>query len=339
MNRWQRVTRPLPVRLLAAGVALVVVTWLAAAALTAPGSGAPAGRDAVSSGGSSGAARPGIVAGPAEADAPAAKLDQRAASMPAPAPVPGAPAPVNPDLIGQERAVVRTARLTLDVADPPAASARVRAAATAASGFVANEQTRDRSANLTLRVPTTRLDELIGQLTGPGGPGGVGGLGKVTDRAEQAEDVTDQMADLEGRLNNQRASVARIRALLERAVTVGDVVAIESELTQRQGELESLEKRMAAVAGRVALATLTVTLNPEAPPPLAEAPGGFLAGLASGWRAFLTTGTAVLTVLGVLAPFLAALAVIVGLLLGARGMLRRGRRAASGESAATGSGG
>lgn len=335
MNRWQRATRRLPARLLAAGVALVVVTWLAAAALTAPGSGAPAGRDAVSSGGSSGAARPGIVAGPAEADAPAAKLDQRAAPMLAPAPgrVPGAPAPVNPDLIGQERAVVRTARLTLDVADPPAASARVRAAATAVSGFVANEQTRDRSANLTLRVPTTRLDELIGQLTGPGG------VGKVTDRAEQAEDVTDQMADLEGRLNNQRASVARIRALLERAVTVGDVVAIESELTQRQGELESLEKRMAAVSGRVALATLTVTLNPEAPPPSAEAPGGFLAGLAAGWRAFLATGTAVLTALGVLAPFLAALAVIVGLLLGARGMLRRGRRAASGESAATGGGG
>ncbi|GAA5155353.1 hypothetical protein GCM10023321_28540 [Pseudonocardia eucalypti] len=328
MNRWQRATRRLPVRLLAAGVALVVVTWLAAAALTAPGSGAPAGRDAVSSGGSSGAARPGIAAGPAEADAPAAKLDQRAAPMPAPAP--GAPAPVNPDLIGQERAVVRTARLTLDVADPPAASARVRAAA---CGFVANEQTRDRAANLTLRVPATRLDELIGQLTGPGG------VGRVTDRAEQAEDVTDQMADLEGRLNNQRASVARIRALLERAVTVGDVVAIESELTQRQGELESLEKRMAAVSGRVALATLTVTLNPEAPPPLAEAPGGFLAGLAAGWRAFLATGTAVLTVLGVLAPFLAALAVIVGLLLGARGTLRRGRRAASGESAATGSGG
>jgi hypothetical protein len=67
----------------------------------------------------------------------------------------------------------------------------------------------------------------------------VGDVAAVSGRLRSvaADDVTDQVADLDGRLASQRAGVVRIRALLDKATSVGDVVLIESELTQREADL------------------------------------------------------------------------------------------------------
>jgi Domain of unknown function (DUF4349) len=232
-----------------------------------------------------------------------------------PPPGPGGPdVPVDVSGASQERSMVRTARLELTASDVPAVAGRVRAIAAGVGGFVASEQSLDRSATFTLRIPAPRLDEVMTQLSGEG---------TVTTRTEQADDVTDQLADLDGRVQTAKASVARVRALLDKATTVGDVVMIESELTQREAELESLTKRLAAVTGRVALSTLTVRLTP-APAPDAPPPGGgFRAGLTAGWHALLTAGAALLTVCGAVLPFLLPLAVLGGVVLLARRIPRR----------------
>jgi hypothetical protein len=311
---WRRRTVRLPL----VGAALVVllgVTWAAAvASVTTAGDGTggvPSGR--------SGAARYGAQA-------------KSYASSPAPPGEP--PAPVDVSGAEQDRQVARTARLALTVADLPTVAGRVRGIAAGVGGFVASEQSRDHpatssapaasssttspAATFVLKIPATRLDEVIGQLIG---------AGKVTERSEQADDVTDQVADLDGRLAAQRASVTRVRALLDKAATVGDIVMIESELTQREAALESLQKRLAAVTGRVAMSTLTVELTP-APAPEDRAGTGFLGGLASGWRAFLAAGGGLLTAFGVALPFLVLLALLAGAWLAAR-RLMRGRRTSS----------
>jgi hypothetical protein len=245
-------------------------------------------------------------------------------------PGPGAPdVPIDVSGAAQERSMVRTARLELTVSDVPAVAGRVRAIGTGVGGFVASEQSVDRSATFTLRIPAPRLDEVMTQLSGEG---------TVSTRTEQADDVTDQLADLDGRVQTAKASVARVRALLDKATSVGDVVMIESELTQREAELESLTKRLAAVSGRVALSTLTVRLTPAPAPDTPPPGGGFRAGLASGWHALLTAGAALLTVCGAVLPFLLPLGVLGGLALLGRRMLRRrsSTTPAGGSSAADG---
>ena len=153
-----------------------------------------------------------------------------------------------------------------------------------------------------LRVPADRLPALLTQLHG---------LGTLVSEDQSADDVTGQVIDVAARISAQRASVARIRALLAKATTLGQVVQVEGELTTRQAALESLEGQAAALADQTTLATATVTIvGPKAVVTVtkpAPAPTGFAAGLSKGWHAFSVAGTWLLTTLGVLLPFLVLL--------------------------------
>lgn len=289
---------------------------------TEPSAGSPIGEAARNA-----APSTGVMAGPSP------RTSRIAPPVPVPVPVPVPPAPSPPPAstapvdIAPDRLIVRTARLGLTVADLPAVSATVRDAAASVGGYVASENTVDKSATFTVRVPSARLDEVMGRLAA---------AGTVTERYGQADDVTDQMVDVQSRLATQQISVARMRALLARATTVGEVVSVESELTAREADLESLQRRLAAVSGRVELSTLTVSLAPAqvaAPPPTAD---GFLAGLAAGWRAFAAAASGTLTALGAALPFLVAIAVLGGFVLLGRRALRRHRAATAALAAVAG---
>jgi predicted nucleic acid-binding Zn-ribbon protein len=73
-------------------------------------------------------------------------------------------------------------------------------------------------------------------------------LGEVRYRDRTAEDVTDQVTDVEARVATQRASIARLRVLLDDAADLRDVVTLEGELARREADLDSLLRRQAAPA-------------------------------------------------------------------------------------------
>jgi hypothetical protein len=150
------------------------------------------------------------------------------------------------------------------------------------------------------------------------------GLGHVSRQGASAQDVTDQLVDVHSRITSQQASVTRVRALLAKANSISDIVSIEGELTQREADLESLEQRSAELTGQVTMSTVTVQLGRSTGPPIVEPvqSGGFLAGLGSGWHAFVAALGAALVVVGAVLPF----AVILGVpALGVWWWLRRRR--------------
>ncbi|MER7013257.1 DUF4349 domain-containing protein [Saccharopolyspora sp. NPDC000359] len=198
----------------------------------------------------------------------------------------------------QRREVIRTAELDVEVDDVAAATAKVRRRAEAAGGHLEREDSYRTSTTLAVRIPAPELDRALADLAA---------LGRVTSRSQQAEDVTDQLVDTRSRIDSQRASVQRLRELMNRAETVDEVVSIESELTSRESELESLQRREAAMSNQVRLATLTITLEPQ--PAKSDEDTGFLAGLDQGWRALTGAGAATLTALGAILPFAALLAI------------------------------
>ena len=73
-------------------------------------------------------------------------------------------------------------------------------------------------------------------------------------------DVTDQATDLEIRLANARALRARLEALLADATTVTEVLEVERELSRVTTEVEQLDGQLRALADRVALSTVRVTV-------------------------------------------------------------------------------
>jgi hypothetical protein len=294
-------------------VALVVLAGLAVAVIGAGVVGA-GGRG----GGSSSS-----VASPAVAEyAPSggAAADSAVGERAAPATVPGDPGRGVP-IGGVQRSLVRSAEVTVEVADPAAGVRDVRAAAVAAGGFVAQEQSGADSGWMVLRVPADALDRLVEQ---------VSTFGTVTDRSTAVVDATEEVVDLDARVASQQASVARVRALLAEATSIGDVVAIESELARREADLDSLTSRLTALRDQVAFSTLTVDLRGPAAGVDDDdpAPVGFLEGLGAGWAGLLALGAGTGAVLGFVLPFVPVLAVLAGIAwLVTRGVRRR--RAAS----------
>lgn len=210
------------------------------------------------------------------------------------------------------RRVVRTAALTVQTQDPSAAARRAEELATGVGGYVADEKTTTEPgrpaytvAQLVLRVPP---DELDGVLTG------LQQLGRRISQTRSADDVTEEYVDVEQRLATQRASLQRVRTLLSRAEDIGDVVRLESELTERQADLESLEARLRVLGDRTDLATVTATFEPPpavaGPRPPATDDRGFFVGLREGWRAFTAAIAVALTVLGAVLPFAVVAAVL-----------------------------
>jgi hypothetical protein len=213
------------------------------------------------------------------------------------------------------RSIVYKGSITVRVPDLTDAVSRAEALATGSGGLVAQEQTTEDprhrgygQATLTLRVPPADFGHTLDAL---------GDLGRELDRSRSAEDVTTQVADVDSRVRSAQASVARVRTLLSRATTVGEVVRIESELSQRESDLESLQAQQKALAGLTDLATVSVTLMTPAHHVAPVQPAqhrelGFVAGLRGGWDAFAAAVTVALTVLGAVLPFL-VLVLLVGL--------------------------
>ncbi|MEU6882388.1 DUF4349 domain-containing protein [Streptomyces sp. NPDC046712] len=220
----------------------------------------------------------------------------------------GAAAPQKPADVARQQHIIRTAELSVEVADATKALATARRVVEGAGGQVANEST-DRvddthmTSRIVLRVPQERYASVLEELAG---------TGRLLSRKADAKDVTEQVVDVESRIATQRASVARVRALMDRAEKLSDVVTLEGELSRRQADLESLLAQQASLKDRTTLATITLELTEKekAAPSDGEDRPGFLEALAGGWNALVTALTWVVVVLAAVAPWLATVLVL-----------------------------
>ena len=195
------------------------------------------------------------------------------------------------------------------------------------------------SADLVLKVtPGSAYDGLIAKILT---------IGKQLSFQEKTSDVTNQVVDTQSRLVAQKASVARIRTLLDKATTIGQIVQVEGELTRREADLEALEGTLNVLKAQTALATITVHIEQEPPAPAPTATPtptvppkpkkhihGFSGGLKAGSHSFVTGAVGVATVMGALLPYLAlALVLAVVVWLGRRSWVRNRRPAPPAEHA------
>ena len=207
------------------------------------------------------------------------------------------------------RAIIKTGSLTVESDDVAATRQKAITAIAGLDGQVASEDTgsdadgKITQANLVLKVPTKSYDAAIQRLSD---------LGKQLQIHQESSDVTEQVVDVASRIESQRASLDRMRALMAKANTIGEIVSVESELTRRESDLESLlaKQKNLALQTDLATLTLTVTAKGQPPAPAEDSDRGFLAGLKGGWNAFTATFSALATAFGAVLPFLVLLALI-----------------------------
>jgi hypothetical protein len=168
--------------------------------------------------------------------------------------------------------------------------------------------------DLVFRLPPEQTDAFIAALDP--------GIGRRTQLQTSTEDVTLQVTDLEVRIDTARASLDRVQALLAEAKDLGEVIALESELTERQTVLEQLLAEKTYLDGRVAMSTVTVRLSAAPADDVADESDGIGDAFRDGWDAFTAFVGGVVRFVGRTLPFL----VLLG--LGALVAWRVSRRAA-----------
>ena len=208
----------------------------------------------------------------------------------------------------QSKSVISRGQVSLESEDLDKARFELKKLLDTWGGSITNEESsaddegRTDLQQLELRVPSrlfgTAMDE-------------ISKLGKLVERSRTSEDVTTQVIDIDARVRSQKVSLARIEALMARAETLSQVISIESQLSRRQAELDSLEQQQKYLADQTAESTINVYLSvPDTEATEEDDSNGFIAGLEDGWDAFRSATTGLLQGLGAVLPFGVALALL-----------------------------
>lgn len=209
----------------------------------------------------------------------------------------------------QSAAVISTGEVSVETKDVDRARFDLGKLLARWHGSIANEKSgadehgKTQRETLELRVPSSQFDAAMDELSK---------LGTLVDRSRSAEDVSTQVIDNRARVRSQRLSLARVQALLARAKSISEIIAIEAQLSDRQAELDSLVQQQAYLADQTAMATINLYLavpekhRTERP----DDDSGFLHGLRSGWDNLGDGTGAVLTGVGAALPFAAVIGVV-----------------------------
>jgi hypothetical protein len=167
----------------------------------------------------------------------------------------------NASAAADDRKIVQTASLRLQVKEVGGGFEEVGRIASAAGGFVASSsfsyQGEQQVASVTIRVPTDRYQDVLRDLRGLGE--------KVDTEASNASDVTEEYTDLAARQRNLEATEQQLLTLLGQARNVNEILQVQDRLNSTRGEIERVKGRMALLDKLTALSTITVHLRPVVP--------------------------------------------------------------------------
>jgi hypothetical protein len=227
--------------------------------------------------------------------------------------------------VGQSAKIEQTGSLGLTVARGALDKTMTELAdlATTFDGFVANSQTQSGAGTggapygtITLQVPVQDFSAALKQAQA---------LGKTTSLSTRATDVTGQYVDLTSRIAALEASRQQYLTIMTKATTVGDILAVQSQLDTIQSQIEQLQGQQTVLESETSYSALTVTASEGTPPPRpAPLPEP---GLVRAWHdsvgGFLGDLDGLIRVTG---PALFALLCLAALALGGRALWRRYQR-------------
>jgi len=209
-----------------------------------------------------------------------------------------------------DRSTIETAYLSMSVSTPQSTVTDAERIATDAGGFVqdsswnpANEFGPE-SAYLTIRVPVDQLDTVLSSLES---------LGTVDSLSRSKSDVTLAVTDLNARIASLQQSLNDLRTLQAQATNVGDLITVESAISARQAELDSLLAQQTYLTDQVDMSTISLTLTgATGTTPTNDT---FWDGLVAGWNSLAVAGSALIVAAGFALPWIVLLAVVAGVVL------------------------
>lgn len=159
--------------------------------------------------------------------------------------------------ISTELKLIRSGVLVLRVEDVGLAIDRAVTTVESHGGFLSSSQVSqdddgNRSATLTLRIPSERFGLAVDELKG---------VGEIDRESTNTQDITKTYFDLDTRLRVKREAEQRLREILrERTGDLSQVLAVEGELTRIVEEIEQIEGERRFYDRQIAMSTLTLEI-------------------------------------------------------------------------------
>lgn len=164
------------------------------------------------------------------------------------------------DTGAQERLIIRTADMSVVVADTEEAMASIAQMTDENGGWVVSSSVFQydetaKTGNMTVRIPAEGFQSFLDavQLMSV----------EVTRISTSGQDVTEEFVDLSARLENLEATAARVRNFLDEAKDVEDALAVNQELSRLEGEIEVLKGRIKYLEQSAAFSTVSIDLTPD----------------------------------------------------------------------------
>lgn len=162
------------------------------------------------------------------------------------------------------RDIIFTAEMTVAVDDVAAAGREATRVIEGLGGFLFGQQTTgapEARSTLTFKIRPDDFQEALLRL---------GSIGEIRDQSITADDVTERIVDLASRITTTQASVTRLRGFLEEASDIKTVSELETQLLQRETDLETMRAQLRTIQNRVDLATIVVILTETSSRPAME---------------------------------------------------------------------
>ncbi len=213
---------------------------------------------------------------------------------------------------GQTEKIIRTVQMEMTTRSFSIDYDMIREAVLASGGRIQEANLRIgygdlRTAYMTLRVPAGKLDALTAS---------VKDVGRLVSFNESAEDVSEQYADVSTRLETQKTKMERLQALLAKAESVEDLIAIENGISDTQYEIDRLTGQLLGMDSRVDYSTMNLTLRELSAAETSQdkeetLPERIRNGIEAAWKTFSYILGDLAVFLAVALPYLLALAIII----------------------------
>jgi hypothetical protein len=160
--------------------------------------------------------------------------------------------------------IIKTGSLVLQVTGIDAALTAASQQVTALGGYVSgserNGDEESDQASVTFRIPAGSWEQALAGLRSLGT--------KVLFERAATEDVTAQVVDLGARIRNLETTETALQGIMDRAVDIEDVLAVQAELTSVRGQIEQATAQKTHLEAQAAMSTLTVTFSLKPDPVL-----------------------------------------------------------------------
>ena len=113
---------------------------------------------------------------------------------------------------------------------------------------------RSSTASFVIKLPPDEVEAAIADLDA---------IGIRRTASQGTEDVTGQVVDIDARLVTAQASLERVRKLLEAATDLGQILSLESQLTERETLVEQYTAMKRALSDRVAAGDAAGAVEPQ----------------------------------------------------------------------------